>query len=166
MKRVSRVWMATFLMGVAAVAIADPWDPGQALDTCLQAALKEREGVLTGWRQSGGGEQPPYAVSILNKDGKIAEAFCDPARPSNLQFKDKGGLYRYDMYLRGTLPEVEARASAPKIFVGPVRLFDMEYSVTVTGKPYFRYQMFLPSGHKATVEIDAVLGRLNRAEVK
>jgi hypothetical protein len=151
--------------GTAAPA-AEPWDPGEALDTCLAAAIKERPGIVTAWRQVGGGAQPPYAVSVLNQEGKIAEATCDPGNPVNLQFSDKGGLLRYDMYQRATLPEAKARVSAPEIFAGPVRFLGMELSVGITGKPYYKYQMYLPTSHKATVEIDAVVGRLLKAEVK
>jgi hypothetical protein len=69
------------------------------------------------------------------------------------------------MYERATLPEEKARVTAPVIFVGPVRFLGMEMSVGFTGRPQYKYQMFLPSGHKATVEVDAVVGRLNKAEV-
>ncbi len=153
------------LLAAQTVTAAEPWDPGGVLDTCLTAATRERQGIVTGWRQAGGGEQPPYAVSVLNAEGKIAEAFCDPANIA-FEFKDKGGLYRYEMYQRAKIPEAQARAFAPTLFTGPVRLFSMEYSVSFTGKPYFKYEMFLPSGHKATVEIDGSVGRLTKAEVK
>jgi hypothetical protein len=157
---------ALFLAVPASVTAAEPWDPGGALDACLTAATRERQGIVTAWRQAGGGERPPYAVSVLNVEGKIAEAFCDPANMSALEFKDKGGLYRYEMYQRAKIQETQARAFAPTMFVGPVRLFAMDYAVSFTGKPYYTYQMFLPSGHKATVEIDGTVGRLNKAEIK
>ena len=41
----------------------------------------------------------------------------------------------------------------------------MELSVGMSGKPSYTYQMFLPSNHKATAELDAVTGRLNKANV-
>lgn len=157
---------ALFLAVPASIMAAEPWDPGGVLDTCLTAATRERQGIVTAWRQAGGGEQPPYAVSVLNVEGKIAEALCDPANMAAMEFKDKGGLYRYEMYERVKIQESQARAFAPTMFVGPVRLFSMDYSVSFTGKPYYTYQMFLPTGHKATVEIDGTVGRLNKAEVR
>src|SRR5258708_38714820 len=90
---------------------------------------------------------------------------CDPANPKNFEFKSKGGLYRYGMYERATLPEEKAREAAPVIFVGPVRFLGMELSVGFTGRPQDQYPMFLPSGHKATVDMDSVVRRLNKAEV-
>ena len=148
----------------AAVA-GDPWEPGGTLETCLEAVLKERPGVVTGWQQSGGGEMTPYVIRVLNPEGANAEAFCDPANPANFQFKNTMGMFRYSMYQRATFAEAKARASAPEIFAGPVRVTSMELSVGVTGKPVYKYQMFLPSSHKASVEIDAVTGSLNKAAV-
>ncbi len=147
------------------VYAANPWEPGGALEVCLEAVLSERPGIVTGWQQSGGGDAPPYVVSILNTEGNSAEAFCDPAKPAGFQFKNKAGLLRYSMYERVKFEEQEARALAPEIFVGPVRVISMTLSVSMTGKPGYRYQVFLPSNHKASVEIDAVTGRLNKAEV-
>jgi len=167
MRIVMALGLGSLFVAVPAPMIAaEPWDPGGVLDTCLTAATRERQGIVTGWRQAGGGDQPPYAVSVLNVEGKIAEAVCDPANTAKMEFKDKGGLYRYEMYQRATFPEAQARAFAPTLFAGPVRLFSMDYAVSFTGKPYYTYQMFLPSGHKATVEIDGAVGRLTKAEVK
>lgn len=153
------------LVTMTAASAANPWEPGGTLETCLEAVLKERPGIVTGWQQSGGGEMTPYVVSVLNTEGNNAEAFCDPANPANFQFKNKAGLFRYAMYQRATFAEARARASAPDIFTGPVRMTSMQLSVGMSGKPAYKYQMFLPSNHKASVEIDAVTGRLNKAEV-
>ncbi|MEK6210219.1 MAG: hypothetical protein AABM64_07585 [Pseudomonadota bacterium] len=144
---------------------ADTTQPGGPLDICIAAVINEHPGIVTGWRQAGGGLQPPYAITVLDKEGKMGETTCDPAKPMNFEFKSKSGLYRYNMYERATLPEEKAREAAPLIFVGPVKFFGMELSVGFTGRPQYTYQMFLPSGHKATVEMDAVVGRLNKAEV-
>ena len=162
------IFCGILILGLAASRLAgaaDPWEPGGSLDGCIEAVLKERPGIVTGWQQSGGGDTPPYVISILNAEGKNAEAFCDPAKPSNFQFSNKMGLYRYAMYQRAAVPEAKVRATAPEIFTGPVRLTSMELSVGVSGKPVYKYQMFLPSSHKATVEIDAVTGRLNKGQV-
>ena len=153
------------LVTLSAAFAANPWEPGGSLDACIAATLKERPGVVTGWQQSGGGEAAPYVISILNAEGVNAEAFCDPAKPGNFQFKSKVGLFRYSMYQRATLPEAKARATAPEIFTGPVRLTAMELTVGISGRALYKYQMFIPSNHKATVEIDAVTGRLEKAFV-
>ena len=153
------------LLVLPAAFAAEPWEPGGSLESCIEAVLKERPGIVTAWQQSGGGEAPPYVISVLNPEGNNAEAFCDPAKPANFQFSNKMGLFRYSMYQRATIPEAKARASAPEIFTGPVRVTSMEMSVGVSGKPAYKYQMFLPSNHKATVEIDAVTGRLNKGQV-
>jgi hypothetical protein len=144
---------------------ADTTESGGPLDTCIAAVLNEHPGIVTAWRQAGGGPQPPYAITVLDKEGKMGETTCDPANPKNFEFKSKAGLYRYGMYERATLAEEKAREAAPVIFVGPVRFLGMELSVGFTGRPQYKYQMFLPSGHKATVDMDAVVGRLNKAEV-
>lgn len=51
----------------------------------------------------------------------------------------------------------------PLVVVYPVT--SMEFSVGISGKPTYKYQMFLPSNHKASVEMDAATGRLTKAEV-
>ena len=165
MKSIFYSVFALNLVVLPAAFAANPWEPGGTLETCLEAVLKERPGVVTGWQQSGGGEMTPYVISILNPEGTNAETFCDPANPANFQFKNKVGLFRYEMYQRATFAEARARASAPDIFTGPVRVTSMQLSVGAIGKPTYKYQMFLPSNHKASVEIDALTGRLNKAEV-
>ena len=160
--------VSVFFLCVAALShavAADTTAPGGPLDICIAAVINEHPGIVTGWRQAGGGPQPPYAITVLDKEGKMGETTCDPAKPMNFEFKNKSGLYRYAMYERATLREEKARETAPVIFVGPVRFLGMELSVGFTGRPQYKYQMFLPSGHKATVEMDAVVGRLNKAEV-
>ncbi|MEO8164514.1 MAG: hypothetical protein ABI619_03870 [Betaproteobacteria bacterium] len=147
------------------VVAAEPWDAGGSLDACIAATLKERPGIVTGWQQSGGGDAPPYVISILNAEGSIAEAFCDPVNPSSFQFTNKMGLYRYSMYERATWPETRSRIGAQEIFTPPVRLTSMELAVNFSGRPTYKYQMILPSRHKAVVEMDGVTGRLANAQV-
>ena len=144
---------------------ADTSEPGGPLDICIAAVLNDRPGILTGWRQAGGGPQPPYAISVLVKDGKMGETNCDPAKPEKFEFKSKTGLYRYEMYDRAVFPEGRARAAAPQIFVGPAKILGMELVVSFTGKPQYKYQMILPGGNIATVELDASIGRLIKAVV-
>ena len=135
------------------------------MDTCIAAVLSAHPGIVTAWRLAGGGPQPPFAITVLSKDGKLGETNCNSANPMNFEFKGKTGLYNYNMFERATLPEPKAREAAPVIFVGPARILGITLSVSITGRPYYTYQMLLPSGHKATVEMDAVVGRLNKAEV-
>ena len=157
-----------FFLCVAAqsqAAAEDATRPGGPLETCTAAVLNEHPGIVTSWRLAGGGPLPPFAITVLDKEGKMGETTCDPANPTKFEFKGKTGIYRYNMYERATLPEAKAREAAPLIFVGPVRFLGMDLSVGFTGRPQYKYQMFLPSGHKATVEMDAVVGRLTKAEV-
>ena len=166
--RVFKTVVVFFLCAAAQsqAAADDPTRPGGPLDTCIAAVLNEHPGIVTSWRLAGGGPQPPFVITVLDKEGKRGETNCDSANPKNFEFKSKTGLYRYSMYESATLPEAKAREAAPLIFVGPVRFLVMDLSVGFTGRPQYKYQMFLPSGHKATVEMDAVVGRLNEAEVK
>jgi len=170
MEKIMRVFktVVVFFLCVAAqshAAAADTTAPGGPLDICIAAVLTEHPGIVTGWRQAGGGPQPPYAIVLLDREGKMGETTCDPGKPTNFEFKYKTGLYRYAMYERATLPEPRVREAAPVIFVGPARILGMDLSVGFTGRSQYTYQMILPSGHKATVEMDAVVGRLNKAEV-
>lgn len=148
-------------------AAQQPWEPGQLLDTCIEAGLKQRPGMLRGWRQARAGDMPLYAVSILNEEGLTEEATCDPRNPDQpLEWKRLGGLLRYDMFKRITFPETQARMAAPQMFVGPVTLTAMELKLNFAGKPLFVYQMFLPSGHKAVVNVEGSVGRVMKAEVE
>ena len=168
MQTVMKILSCVIVLGLAAMQAAlaaNPWEPGGSLDACIEATLKQRPGILTGWQQSGGGDEAPYVIGILSPEGNIAEAFCDPANPTKFQFTSKMGLYRYSMFKRATWPESRARASAPEIFTGPVRLTSMELSVSFAGRPAYTYQMLLPENLKASVEIDAVTGRLEKAQV-
>ena len=165
MKTILRAALILILPAFSAAFAAEAWESGGSLDACIAATLKERPGIVTGWQQSGGGESAPYVISILNAEGIIAQAFCDPAKPSNFQFTNKVGLFRYSMFQRATWPESRARTTAPELFAGPVRPTSMELYVGMSGRPFYKYQMFLPSNHKATVEIDAVTGRLDKGQV-
>ncbi|MFN0315864.1 MAG: hypothetical protein ACKVQA_12610 [Burkholderiales bacterium] len=144
---------------------ADTTEPGGPLDFCIASVLSAHPGIITGWRQSGGGPQPPYAIFLLTKDGKIGETYCDASKPQKFEFKSKSGLHRYEMYERAVFPEDKARAAAPLIFVGPARILAMELTVSFSGKPQYTYQMLLPGGYTATVEIDAAAGRFLKAAV-
>ena len=164
-KFLSCVAVALNVLAMPAAFAGNPWEPGGSLDKCIEATLKERPGVIAGWQQSGGGEEAPYIIVILNVEGTSAEAFCDPVNPSDFKFSNKTGLFRYSMFKRATWPEPRARASAPEIFAGPVRLTSMELLVSLAGRPFYKYQMYLPGNLKATVEIDAVTGKLEKAQV-
>ncbi len=145
---------------------ANPWEPGGPLDACLSAVVAARPGIITKWRQTGGREQPLYEVGVLTEEGKIWETTCDPAAVEKMDFNEKAGVYRYGMYERAKWPETKARESAPEIFVGPAVVIGMELNVSFTGKPSYQYQLILPKDYRATVEIDAVYGKLIHAEVK
>jgi len=164
MKILARLISLSLLAMPAALA-ANPWEAGGPLDTCIEAALKQRPGILTSWQQSSGSDNASYVIGILNPGGNIAQAFCDPAHAENFQFTNKMGLYRYTMFQRATWPESRARASAPEIFTGPVRITSMELDVSLSGRPAYIYQMLLPDNLKASVEIDGVTGRLEKAQV-
>ena len=170
LEKIMRVFKSVIVLVLCVAAQAqavtdDPTRPGGPLETCAAAVLNEHPGIVTSWRLAGGGPLPPFSITVLDKEGKMGETTCNPANPTKFEFKGKTGLYRYDMYERATLPEGKAREAAPLIFVGPVRFLGMDLSVGFTGRPRYKYQMFLPSGHKATVQMDAVAGRLMEAEV-
>jgi hypothetical protein len=148
------------------VVAADTSELGRPSDSCIAAALEARPGILTGWQRTGGGPQPLLLITVLDKANKMAEATCDPANLKAFEFKNKVGLYRYEMYERATLPEEKARAAAPLIFVGPISFYSMQLSVGLNGKPVYTYKISLPGGYRATVDIDAVDGHLNKAVVE
>jgi hypothetical protein len=148
------------------VIAADTPEPGRPSDSCIAAALEARPGILTGWQRTGGGPQGVMTITVLDKGDKMAETTCDPANPKEVQFKNKVGLYRYEMFARATLPEAEARAAAPWIFVGPISFYSMQLSVALNGKPDYTYKISLPGGYRATVTIDAVSGRFSKATVE
>ena len=170
LEKIMRVFKSVIVLVLCVAAQSqavadDPTRPGGPLETCTTAVLSERPGIVTSWRLAGGGPLPPFAITVLDKEGKMGETTCNPANPTKFEFSGKTGSYRYNMYERATLPEGKAREAAPSVFVGPVRFLGMDLSVSFTGRPVYKYQMFLPSGHKATVELDAVVGRLIKAEV-
>jgi hypothetical protein len=151
------------LCATAAVAQDDGFGPG--LDTCLAAVLKERPGVVHGWKVLKGGDQESYRVSVIDTEGKIADTTCVASSPSNFHFKERFGVRRYESYGRIAVPEQSARATAPQIFVGPVRIWQMAIDLDIRGRPAFEYHLTLPNGREVVAQVDAITGALIAAEL-
>jgi hypothetical protein len=145
---------------------ADSTEPGGPSESCIAAALAAHPGIVTGWQRAGGGLQPLHVITVLDKEGKMAETTCDPATLTLTEFKSKIGRYRFEMYERATLAEEKARVTAPAPFVGPVSFYSMQLSIGFAGKPVYTYKLSLPGGYMATVDIDAVQGRMNKAVIE
>lgn len=155
--------LAALCVSIAAgAAYADAGTVGEGLDACLAAAMKERPGFLHGWKDVSGGS---YVISIVNAEGKIADAVCNSAAPSNFQFKDRFGLRMTGTYERITVPEVSARSTAPQLFAGPVRIVEMSVDFKLSGQPAYEYRLVLPNGREAMAQVDTLSGILLHAEV-
>jgi len=142
---------------------ADEISPLPDLDACIAAALKERPGVLFGWKETGVGA---YQISVIAADGKIADAPCSGSAPAGLQFENRLGLRRFEPYERIQVPEASARATASLIFSGRVRYTQMEIDTDVRGGLSYEYRMELQSGHHVLARVDTVSGLLVYAEVQ
>jgi hypothetical protein len=140
--------------------------PLPGLDTCVNAALQQRPGLLFGWRMINDPPQPVYKVSVMSEDGKIAEADCSPAATGNLHFENRFGVRRYDRYKQVAVPEATARNTAALVFAGNVKIRSMEIDTNAVGHLSYEYRMELPSGHKAMSHVDTASGFLTYAEVK
>src|SRR6185503_3938409 len=101
-KFLSCIAVALNALAVPAAFAGNPWEPGGSLDKCIEATIKERRGGVAGWQQSGGGEEAPYLIAILNVEGTSAAAFCDPVTPSDFKSSTKTGLFRYSTFQRAT----------------------------------------------------------------
>jgi hypothetical protein len=138
--------------------------PLPGLDTCVNAALQQRPGVLYGWRLINDAPQPVYKVSVISADGKIADADCSPAATDNLRFENRIGVRRFERYKQISVPETAARNTAPLVFGGNVKLKSMEIDTDIKGHLAYEYRMELPSGHKAISHVDTTSGFLTSAE--
>jgi len=143
---------------------ADESGAGAGLDGCLAAALKERPGFVHGWKELQASEER-YQISIVNSKGKIADTVCVASAPGNFKFEDRLGMRRYDSYARVNVAETMARATAPLVFVGPVKIVQMEIDLDWKGKAAYEYHMILPTGREAVAQIDTTSGVLMHAEV-
>jgi len=154
------------LFALAAIGVrAEESVVGPGLDPCLQAALQQRPGFVHGWKDVSTGTDERYKVSIINADGKIADAICEASAPGNFKFEDRIGMRRYDAYSRVNIPEASARATAPLIFVGPVKVVQMEIDLDWKGKAAYEYHMILPTGREVIARVDTTSGMLINAEV-
>ena len=159
--------LAAGVLALAAVAAqAADSGAGPGLDGCLQAALKERPGFVHGWKDVSTESDERYVVSVINHDGKIADALCEAKAPGNFRFDDKLGLRRYDTYSRIAVQETNARGTAPVIFVGPVKIVQMEIDLDWKGHAAYEYHMILPSGREVVAQVDSTTGYLIHAELQ
>jgi hypothetical protein len=157
--------MAGLLALAATAARADEATVGPGLEPCLQAALQQRPGFVHGWKDISEGSDERYKIAIINPAGKIADAICEASAPGNFKFEDRLGMRRYDSYARVNVGEAMARATAPLIFVGPVRIVQMEIDLDWKGKAAYEYHMILPTGREAVARIDTTSDMLMQAEV-
>jgi hypothetical protein len=74
-------------------------------------------------------------------------------------------MRRYDSYARVNVSEKIARETAPLVFVGPVKIVQMEIDLDWKGKAAYEYHMILPTGREAVARIDTTSGMLMNAEV-
>jgi hypothetical protein len=160
----SASFVLSLLALVATAVSADESGAGPGLDGCLAAALKERPGFVHAWKEMQGSEER-YQVSIVNSKGKIADTLCIASAPGNFKFDDRIGTRRYETYARIAVPEESARRTVPLVFVGPVRVWQMEIDLNWMGKPAYEYHMVLPSGREVVAQVDAVTGVLIHAEL-
>ena len=157
--------MASVLASAATAVGADEGLVGPGLEPCLQAALQQRPGFVHGWQDVSTGSDERYKISIVNSAGKIADTMCEASAPGNFKFEDRLGMRRYDSYARVSVGETMARATAPLVFVGPVKIVQMEIDLDWKGKAAYEYHMILPTGREAVAQIDTTSGMLMHAEV-
>src|SRR5689334_2785025 len=99
-----RLLHATLILCCAAGGLrlafaADEIAPLPGLDTCIDAALQQRQGgVLYGWRSLNDPADGSYRVSVLTPDGKIADASCSSNAPNDLRFENRVGVRRFERY--------------------------------------------------------------------
>ena len=161
-----RLAFCVISIGCASAIAANDVAPLPGLDTCVDAALQQRPGVLYGWRLINDAPQPVYKVSVISAEGKIADAECSPAATSSLHFENRIGVRRFDRYRQISVPEATARNTAPLVFAGNVKITSMEIDTDVKGHLAYEYRMELPSGHKALSHVDTTSGFLTYAEAK
>ena len=154
--------IAAFAIGDHALA-ADEIAPLPGLDECVAAALKQRPGVLWGWKELGTGY---YKISVITSDGKIGDADCSSSNMTDLRFETRFGLRRFEPYERIQTTEAAARPIAALIFAGRVRITGMEIDTDFEGNLRYEYSLVLQSGHKVKAQVSTVTGLLKHAEVK
>jgi len=154
------------MLAVAHAMVANEVAPLPGLETCINAALQQRPGVLFGWRLLNDVPPPSYRVTVITADGKTADAVCASDNANNLRFENRMSIRRFERYREIAVPESAARKTAPLVFAGNVKITAMEIDTDVKGRLWYEYTMDLPSGHKAMAHVDTTSGFLTSAEAK
>ena len=151
-----------FAVGAStAYAQSDATGVFPAIDTCIDAALQQQDGLLLGWEVKNPKDNI-IQLDVLASDDKIWTMQCSNGKVSTPE--KKVGQKKYKMLSsRVKVPEKSARFTAVGAYpIAEVR--KMEYDTTWKGRPYFIYQMKTNDGRDATVEVNAETGQVDRSK--
>jgi hypothetical protein len=145
----------------AAFAQSDATSVFPTIDTCIDAALQQQDGLLIGWDIKNPKDNI-VQLDVLAPDDKIWTMQCSNGKVSTPE--KKVGQKKYKMLSsRVKVPEKSGRFTAVGAYpIAEVR--KMEYDTTWKGRPYYVYQMKTNDGRDATVEVNAETGQVDRSK--
>jgi uncharacterized membrane protein YkoI len=131
-----------------------------ALQTCIDTALRQHAGVVTQWQVDSRTSVLGIKLGVVASDDQVWAMKCEGG--AIISDERMMGNKKYKMLSsRVKIPEATCRQAAVEEYPG-TELTDMQYSLSVWGKPSFTYTFLTPDGREATVEVSAVTGKIDR----
>jgi uncharacterized membrane protein YkoI len=154
--------IACTLIAAADPAFAAEYTPelDSALQACLDAAVQQHPGYVTQWEVDSRTGGPSFRVDLVASDDLVWALKCEGGKI--VSDERKMGNKNYKMLsARGKIPEATCRQAAVEEYPG-AELTRMQSALNWKGNPYFTYTFLTPDAREATVEVNAVTGKIDR----
>ena len=131
-----------------------------ALQTCLDTALRQHAGVVTQWEIDSRTSVRSIKLDVVASDDVVWSMKCEGG--AIVSDERKMGNKNYKMLSsRVKVPETTCRQAAVEEYPG-TELNRMQYSLSWKGSPYFTYTFLTSDAREATVDVNAVTGKIDR----
>ena len=152
---------------IASIPAAHAVDGTEGLDPCLEAVLKQREGMIIGWEGLKSGPAA-FKIVVMTKDGRVWDTTCDVQTLALTPFSQSllRELRNYKMLTeRAKVTEDQARFTVKTYYAGKFEA--MKYGTTsFRGGAAYVYTVITPDDREATVEVDAATARILQTKSK
>jgi uncharacterized membrane protein YkoI len=131
-----------------------------ALQTCIDTALRQHAGIVTQWEMDSRTSALGIKLDVVASDDQVWSMKCEGG--AIVSDERKMGNKNYKMLSsRVKVPETTTRRTAVEEYPA-TELTRMQYSLSWKGSPYFNYTFMTADAREATVEVNAVTGKIDR----
>jgi len=159
----ARAGVAVALLAGCSLASAD-FDAAAIfpqIDTCIDLALQQQEGIVLGWKLTNP-QATAMDIDILSPDDRVWNMKCNNGKISSPERKLGNKNFKM-LKSRAKVPEKSARFTAAGSYpIAEVRT--MKYDTSWRGRPYYSYEMVLNDGREASVDVNAETGQVDRSK--